>query len=74
MTRLVGTMTPITGVVTKISLEKATSKSGKPYALFNFEAIGVLSPEETAMAKAFGQKFMENVNMATVIPNLSDVS
>ena len=74
MTRLVGTMTPITGVVTKISLEKATSKSGKPYALFNFEAVGVLSPEETALAKAFGQKFMENVNTAAVLPNLSEAS
>ena len=59
MTRLIGTMTPITGVVTKITLEKATSKSGKPFALFNFEAVTTLSPEETTLAKAFGRQFME---------------
>jgi hypothetical protein len=29
-------------VVTKISLEKTTSKGGKPVALFNFEAVSQL--------------------------------
>ena len=72
MTRLVGTMTPITGVVTKISLEKATSKGGKPYALFNFEAVRVLTPEETALAKSFSQQFMENVNLMDMVPELSE--
>ena len=50
-TRLVGTLRPINGVVTRITLEKATSKSGKPYALFNFETVGILDSEEAALAK-----------------------
>ena len=49
--------------------EKATSKTGKPFALFNFEAVSLLSPEETAMAKAFGQQFMENVNFNEMVPD-----
>jgi hypothetical protein len=58
-TRLVSSVTPICGVVTKITLEKTTSKNGQPYAKFNFEATGKLTPEETVTARAFGQKFME---------------
>lgn len=72
MTRLVGTMTPISSVVTKISLEKATSKAGKPYALFNFEAVNALSSEESAQAKSFGQRFMESVNLADMVPEFSE--
>ncbi|MBD5085065.1 MAG: hypothetical protein HDT33_08435 [Clostridiales bacterium] len=64
MARLVGTLTPLNGVVTKITLEKATSKQGKPYALFNFNAVSVLSPEETANARAFAEQFMELVDAA----------
>lgn len=74
LTRLVGTLTPISGVVTRITLEKATSKGGKPYALFNFEAVNVLSPEETALAKEFGRQFMEMVNTDTITPALSEAS
>lgn len=74
MARLVGTLTPISGVVTKISLEKATSKSGKPYALFNFEAVSVLSPEEAVQSKSFAQRFMEIVNVAEMVPELSEAS
>ena len=66
MTRLVGRMIPLSGVVTKITLEKATNKTGQPYALYNFEAMGTLSAEEAATAKAFGQKFMEVLNAADV--------
>ena len=73
-TRLLSTLTPINSVVTKITLEKATSKQGKPYALFNFEAVGTLSPEEAAQAKAFGQQFMEIVNAAQMIPEMSEAS
>ena len=58
-TRLVGTMTPLYGVVTKITLEKSTNKTGQPYAKYNFEAVNNLSPEEITAAKAFGQKFTE---------------
>jgi hypothetical protein len=61
-TRLISSLTPISGVVTKISLEKTTSKQGQPYAKFNFEAVGSLTPEEAATARAFGQKFMEIMN------------
>ena len=71
-TRLLSTLTPISSVVTKITLEKATSKQGKPFALFNFEAVGTLSPEEAAQAKAFGQQFMEIVNAAQLVPELAE--
>ena len=71
-TRLLSTLTPISSVVTRITLEKATSKQGKPYALFNFEAVGTLSPEEAAQAKAFGQQFMEIVNVAQLVPELAE--
>lgn len=66
MTRLIGNMIPACGVVTRITLEKATNKTGQPYALYNFEAVSTLSPEETASARAFGQKFMEILNAADV--------
>ena len=73
-TRLLSTLTPISSVVTKITLEKATSKTGKPYALFNFETVSKLSLEEAAQAKAFGQQFMEIVNAAELVPDLAEVS
>ena len=72
--RLAGNMTPISGVVTRITLEKATSKGGKPYALFNFEAVGVLNPEESARAKTYAKQFMEVVNAAETQPELSAAS
>ena len=53
-------------------LERATSKAGKPYALFNFEAVGSLSPEEAAQAKAYAQQFMEIVNAAQMAPELAE--
>ena len=73
-TRLLSNLTPISSVVTKITLEKATSKQGKPYALFNFQAVSTLSPEEAAQARAFGQQFMEIVNAATLVPELAQAS
>jgi len=73
-TRLLSTLTPISSVVTKISLEKATSKQGKPYALFNFEAVGSLSQEEAAHAKAYAQQFMEIVNAAELVPEMAAAS
>ena len=69
-TRLLSTLTPISSVVTRITLEKATSKQGKPYALFNFQTIGTLTPEEATQAKAFGQQFMALVNAADLMPEL----
>jgi hypothetical protein len=40
LTRLIGRLIPIYGVVTKITLSKAVNKTGQPYALYNFEAAG----------------------------------
>ncbi len=71
-TRLLSTLTPVSSVVTKITLEKATSKQGKPYALFNFQTAGILSPEEAAQARTFGQQFMEIVNSAQMMPELAE--
>ncbi|MCL2619882.1 MAG: hypothetical protein FWD97_02965 [Defluviitaleaceae bacterium] len=59
MTRLVSRMIPLNSVVTKITLEKATSNGGQPYAKFNFEAVEVLSPEEASHARAYGQTFSD---------------
>ena len=72
MTRLVGTLTPLNGVVTKITLEKATSKAGKPYALFNFKAVSVLGPEEASHARVFAEQFMEIVDAADMEPDMSE--
>lgn len=74
MTRLVSTMTPLSGVVTKITLEKATSKAGKPYALFNFEAAGLLSADEAAKAKEFGRQFMAIMDSADIEPIYAEAS
>ncbi len=74
MTRLVGTLTPLNGVVTKITLEKATSKQGKPYALFNFQTVSVLGPEETVRARAFAEQFMEIVDAADMDLDMSEAS
>jgi hypothetical protein len=71
-TRLVSSMSPICGVVTRITLEKATSKTGQPYATYNFEVVKQLSPEETASARAFGQKFMEVLDAASVEPVIAE--
>ena len=73
-TRLLSSLTPISSVVTKITLEKATSKGGKPYALFNFEAVGTLSSEEAAQAKKFGQQFMAYVEAANLEPEFAEAS
>jgi hypothetical protein len=73
MTRLIGNRMPACGVVTRITLEKATNKTGQPYALYNFEAVSTLSPDETITARAFGQKFMEMLNANDVEP-LAEVS
>lgn len=73
-TRLLSTLTPISSVVTKITLEKATSKGGKPYALFNFEAVSTLSPDEADHAKAYAKQFMDIVNAAQLVPELEEAS
>ena len=59
LTRLVSHMKPLCGVVTKITLEKATNKTGQAYAKFNFEAVETLSSEETQGMRAYGNHIME---------------
>ena len=73
-TRLLSSLTPISSVVTKITLEKATSKGGKPYALFNFEAVATLSGEEAAQAKKFGQQFLAYVEAANLESEFAEAS
>lgn len=58
VTRLVGKMLPLSGVVTKITLDKTTNKSGQPYAIYDFEVVDILSSDEAAKAKAFGENFI----------------
>ena len=70
-TRLVSKLTPLYSVVTKITLEKATNKTGQTYAKYNFEAISTLSPEETSAAKVFGRGFMEMLSASNVEQQLS---
>lgn len=73
-TRLVSRLTPLSSVVTRITLEKATSRAGKPYALFQFDAVSILSPEEAAKAREFGRQFMEIANAAEIEPVFIEAS
>lgn len=66
ITRLLSNMTSINSIVTKISLEKATSKDGKPYAKYKFESVRPLNPEEAVHAKEFGKQFMEIFNTVEI--------
>ena len=69
--RLTSSLTPLNGVVTRITLQKATSRGGKPYALFfHFEAVSALDQEEAAQAKAFARQLMEAVKASEVVPKL----
>lgn len=72
--RLAGNLVPVNSVVTRITLEKATSKAGKPYALFNFEAVSLLSPQEAEHAKAYARQLMDSVNAAEMMPELAEAS
>ena len=73
-TRLLSSLTPINGVVTRISLEKATNKSGKPYAVYNFEAVSTLSPEEAAQARIFAKQFMQALNATEITSEVAKAS
>lgn len=64
MTRLVSKMIPISSVVTRITLERTTNKTGQPYSLYSFEAISELSPEEAESARNCSKRFMEFVAAA----------
>jgi len=74
LARLIGKMMPLSGVVTRITLDKATSKSGKPYALYNFEVVNVLDSEEAVQARAFGQQFMALVDAANIEKDINEVN
>lgn len=74
VTRLVGRMLPLSSVVTRITLEKTTNRTGQPYSLFDFETVEELSPENAVNARAFAQKFMELVNAAAVEQKVEQVS
>jgi len=74
MTRLVSNATPISSVVTRISLEKVTNKGGQPYAAYKFEAAGQLSSQEALTARAFGQKFTELLDATYVETELADAA
>lgn len=69
MTRLIGKMIPLSAVVTRITLEKTTNRTGQPYSLYNFETIAELSKEEYESARAFGRSFMEFVKASEVEVN-----
>lgn len=73
LTRLIGKMLPLSGVVTRITLEKTTNKTGQPYSLYKFEAVDTLSPEEAVKAKAFAQEFMEVITAAELEPAIREV-
>ena len=66
LTRLVGNMISLSSVVTKITLEKTTNRTGQPYSLYNFEVASELSNEEAESAKAFAHSFMECVNAEVI--------
>ena len=55
-------MLPLSGVVTKITLDKTTNKAGQPYSVYSFEAVDMLSPDEAAKAKTFGEGFINMLN------------
>ena len=74
MTRLVGRMIPLSSVVTRITLEKTTNRTGQPYSLFNFEAVEEFTPEAAASARKFAQQFMEFVNAADIEQKVEQVS
>ncbi len=73
-TRLLSSLMPISGVVTRITLEKATNKTGKPYAQYNFEAVNRLSAEEAAQARIFAQQFIQAVNASELTPGIAEAS
>ena len=73
-TRLAGELMSISAVVSKITLERATSRGGKPYALFKFEATDTLDTDTTVQAKAYAQQFMEVVNAADLVSELDEAS
>jgi len=73
MTRLVSNMIPISGVVTKITLEKATSRAGQTYAQFNFEAINILATDEAGRLKDFSIKLLDVLTAKNAVSGVNEV-
>ena len=61
LTRLIGNMLPVSSVVTKITLEKTTNKTGQPYSLYKFEAVDELEHDDAVKAKNFGKQLLEMI-------------
>jgi hypothetical protein len=54
---LIGKLIPIHGVITKITLSKATNKTGQPYATYNFEVVRQLNADEITQVKVYSAGF-----------------
>lgn len=54
-TQLVQARTPLTGVITRLSLVKAQSRNNQPYAQIVPAVASYLVPEDTARFKAYGE-------------------
>lgn len=74
ITRLVGRMIPLSSVVTRITLEKTTNRTGQPYSLFNFEAVEELSPDKASAAKVFAKQFAALLNASEIQEKVEQVS
>lgn len=70
--RLAGALTPVCSVVTRITLERATSRGGKPYALFKFEAVSKLGADDAAKARTYARQFGDLINTAELAPELQE--
>ena len=57
-----------------LTMERAISKGGKPFALFKFEVDSILDRQEADHARAYAQQFMEIVNAADMVPELGEAS
>ncbi|MCL2052853.1 MAG: hypothetical protein FWG90_00205 [Oscillospiraceae bacterium] len=74
MTRLIGKMIPIYGVVARITLEKIANKTGQPYLLYNFEVVSQLSADEAVRAKGFGQGFKEIIAVSESVQAVAEAA
>lgn len=63
---LISKRLPMTGVVTRITLAKATNSNGVVYAEAKFEVVGVLDPETSRRMTMHGQTFGKMFRPSTV--------
>ncbi len=69
ITRLIGRMLRISGVVTRITLEKKTSRNGQPYAVYNFEAVDGLEAEDAEKVRKYAKNFMSVMGSDNEVPD-----